>query len=527
MQAYFNLIFSESGLLLVHASEDAIKHLRQVLLCFYKLEMEYSAEVEEELLDSFVTTDSSLTFSDDDEFVSTLETARHITENIFRVELFDHKDIIPKHGPGAVATGEKLENKWVFSRLFDSIHQVYPYYDYFVVGGPREILDRLDWYKGLARQKSGVAKVILVPKDSRGPRLISCEPLEYQWIQQGLGRKVMSHLESNPLTKGRINFQHQEVNQLLAMSSSIDRRYATLDLKDASDRVSLELVRQVFKRTPSLLKALEATRSSATTLPNGRVVQLKKFAPMGSALCFPIEAYVFWVLLVAARIRRLKMPLDEAVKDIFVYGDDIIVPTGEADRCIQVLESAGLKVNTQKSCIHGFFRESCGVDAFKGINVTPKRVKTPWSGSPVDAEAYASYVTLCNDLKDRGYRAAYEYVYARVTKLYGPIPFGTKESGFPCIHVPLSALAESCNELRFKHRWNASFQHHEFRLPKLSSKRKKSSLDGWPRLLRDMVQKPVGDPSTVIIPRMTQIKYGWTPVGTGVPASTWLPGPGA
>ena len=329
MQEYFKLVFDDEGLLLETACVDAIKHLRQVLFSVYKLELGYTETAKMQVISNFVETESELELGSDMWTQSLIETASHVAENVLMD--FDPKSIVPRHGPGAVATGERLEEKWEFSRLYKSIHQVFPYYDYFIVGGGTELIDRLDWYKSLDRRESGEAKVVLVPKDSRGPRLISCEPLEYQWIQQGIGRKLVSHLESNPLTRGQINFTDQTVNQRLALQSSIDRRYATLDLKEASDRVSVDLVSGVFKRTPNLLRALLATRTTATKLPDGSVLPLNKFAPMGSALCFPVEATVFWCIAVAAIIRETRRPLNEVGHEVFVYGDDIIVPTIYAD----------------------------------------------------------------------------------------------------------------------------------------------------------------------------------------------------
>jgi hypothetical protein len=242
LQGYFNLVFDCEGILREGAPAEAVKFLRQVLFFAYKLEVPYSEETEERVISSFESTEAELELLDISSLDFTIE--RSITEFVFSD--FDPMDIVPKHGPGAVATGERGDAKWDFSRKYHSIHQVYPYYDYFIVGGAREIGDRLRWYKSLQPLECGTAKVVLVPKDSRGPRLISCEPLEYQWIQQGLGRKLMSHFESFKLTRGNINFTHQDINRRLALESSISRRYATLDLKDASDRVSLQLVRAVF-----------------------------------------------------------------------------------------------------------------------------------------------------------------------------------------------------------------------------------------------------------------------------------------
>lgn len=510
MQAYFNLIFSEDGSLLGEAPAEAVKHLRQVLFFAYKLELPYSPELEDLTVQKFKEVDNELELGTDSVADQILDLAARITSGVFLD--FDPKDIIPRHGPGAVATGEKLEEKWVFTRKYSRIHQYYPYYDYFIVGGGRELLDRLGWYKSLEPHESGVAKVVLVPKDSRGPRLISAEPLEYQWIQQGLGRKLSSFLEAvSPLTRGQINFTNQEINRQLALSSSTTGEFVTLDLKDASDRVSLELVRRVFKGTPRLLQALEATRSNATLLPSGEVIELKKFAPMGSSLCFPVEAYIFWVLVVAAAVYEARLPLRKAGKLAFVYGDDIIVPADWSERSMQVLESAGLVVNRDKSCISGNFRESCGMDAFKGVQVTPIRLKTQFSDRESDGTVLASYASIANAL-EHSYPSVSALIWERLERVYGKIPYGTSFSSFPCRVVSDPDEAERLNRQFFRRRLNRRYQRVEFLLKTVLPVRRESKLDGWHRLLRNQVFPMSDEPSTVVLPRSTIIKRGWRAV---------------
>lgn len=511
LQAYFNLIFSEDGSLRPDASPEAVLHLRQILFFAYKLNLPYHPDQESVVIDRFKETDDGLNLQLSEELELTLDLASRITETVFSG--FDPKDILPRHGPGAVATGERLEEKWDFSRLYSGIHQYYPYYEYFIVGKGRELLDRLEWYRSLRRLSRGIAKVVLVPKDSRGPRLISAEPLEYQWVQQGLGRKMVTHLEqASTLTSGRINFTRQEVNRRLALSSSTSGAFATLDLQDASDRVSLEVVQRVFNRTPGLLRALEATRSEATFLPNGEVVTLKKFAPMGSALCFPVEAYVFWVLIVAATVREARLPLKQAAREVYVYGDDIIVPTEWASRCIQVLESVGLKVNRQKSCITGNFRESCGMDAFKGVQVTPIRLRHQYTDRSSDGTVLSGYAELANQLARRGYARTVELVWKKLEKTYGVIPYGTPLASYPCKHVADPMIATIKNRKIFRSRFNRRYQRLEFYLPRVLPVRRESELDGWSRLMRDLVSPSVDEPSTVVVPRSTIIKRGWTPI---------------
>lgn len=508
LQAYFRLLFAVDGTLLESANPDAVKHLRQVLFMLYKLELPYSETDEARVIANFVATEGELELEVGGETGDLIAAASYIVREALKG--FDPKDILPRHGPGAVATGEKLEEKWTFHRLYNSIHQVYPYYEYYILGRGRELIDRLDWYRSLDRCEAGVARVVLVPKDSRGPRLISCEPLEYQWIQQGLGRKLVAHLESSRITKGQINFTNQEINRTLALSASADGAYATIDLKEASDRVSVELVKHLFSNNENVLRALLATRTTATTLPDGSVLPLKKFAPMGSALCFPVEALCFWSISVAAICRAKRLRLQEVGHRIFVYGDDIIVPSEWSAVVVAALEAVRLKVNLSKCCTTGYFRESCGMDAFKGECVTPTRLKSPWVESRVGG-VLAAYTSFANQMAEKGYSACATLVWTKLESIYGFIPYGVSTSPFPCRIVSSMPQARAENRSRRKQRWNPTSQRSEVLVWTLKSTKTETTLDGWARALRNIVLPGSEEPSRVVHPKSTKIKLRWMP----------------
>jgi hypothetical protein len=487
-------------------SPGVVRDIRQILFLVYKLELPYDTDSVNQVIDNFLSVEMEISGYAYDALDPVFRDIRSVICGI--LSDFDPKEVIPRHGPGAVATGEHLEEKWEFSRLYDGIHQEFPYYTYFIAGGARELSDRLEWYRSLTRLQAGEAKVVLVPKDSRGPRLISCEPLEYQWIQQGLGRALMLHLESNQLTKGRINFISQDVNAQLALESSLTRSWATLDLKDASDRVSLKHIDMFFP--DHVRNCLAATRSASTKLPDGRVVQLAKFAPMGSALCFPVEALVFWAISVVAIVRTLKLTLKQATKRVFVYGDDIIVPTGAYAAVIELLERLNLKVNRDKSFTNGYFRESCGMDAYKGTPVTPVKVRTVWTGKPSNGMEFASYVEYANAFSRGGYTNTSQFLFKTVEAVFGRLPYGTPNSSFPSrnCHSTLYALIRNL-ESGFKVRWNPNTCQSEIKAYVLRGRRVPSTLDGWPRLLRSFSTPVCRDPSLVALPRSAKLSLRW------------------
>lgn len=515
MRGIFSVLFDHDGLLhpyYSHNMVEAVRGIRQVCFLFYKQEGSHSRSSEREVIRNFLANDRDMegislpSVLDDD----VLYRASLLLEELF--EDFDPLDILPRHGPGSVATGERGNDKWIFKRKYTSIHEFYRYYNYFMVDVGKEFRDRVSWYRGLQPIAPGhaEAKVVLVPKDSRGPRLISMEPLEYQWIQQGLLRSLVSHVERHPLTKGYVNFTNQKVNQDLALASSLSREFATVDLKDASDRIAASLVKRIFP--DHVCEALFAARSDLTKLPDGEVLRLHKFAPMGSAICFPILALTVWAI-VRSSLENSAHSADN--RRCYVYGDDLIVHRDGLAFVCDRLEAYGLRVNRDKTFSQGFFRESCGVDAWMGVDVTPYKVKTPLFGWHRDAAK--SFSSLCegfNALSRRGYFSASEFVRKELTQRFGHVPYGTSSSGFPCIELPSPSLADFFNlrDRRVKKRWNEKYQRIEYFVRVYKTRTHTENLPEWCGILKALLMPSGADTSAVIYRRRGALKHGWRSV---------------
>jgi len=504
----FEKVLQPNGAVLQCPCVNSIKHIRQLLYLFYKYELPYSDEQEQQVLGKFERTERDLEtisarlrhlgdtvaeytttrrrspYYENRKWVKTTEQvvreARNILSDVFA--FFDPKDVIPRHGPGAVATKQQLWTKYLWTNVSAKITRVYPLDAYFYAS-KGHICDRIDSFARI-NQEDLPARVILVPKDSRGPRLISCEPVDYQWVQQGLGAALVQLLEHHPLTKWSVFFTDQAPNRWGALLGSSTGKYATLDLNEASDRVSLELVRLLFP--PHIYEFLESCRSSSTVMPDGLVLPLWKFAPMGSCLCFPVMALTIFAILAAAApdtdaSHMVHMSGNRRVyhmdKGIHVYGDDVIVPTAYAEDAIELLESFGLKVNRDKSCIKGFFRESCGMDAYKGVPVTPVRLRTLWSSTP-SPDSYASWIAYANSFWDKKYYTAYHYVVGLLHSVYGAIP--AKDMNLSC-----PSLAYVPDELRPKRsRVKPEYQKVQWYVRDVKSPRINKEIDGWSMLLR-------------------------------------------
>jgi hypothetical protein len=199
--------------------------------------------------------------------------------------------------------------------------------------------------------------VTFVPKSAKTDRPIAIEPRWNIFFQKGMGRYIR-----NRLKHFGVNLDFQGLNQAFAIYGSGTGKYATIDLASASDTVSREVVLALLPEP--WLTVLSAMRSPDYYL-DGKWFGYHKWSSMGNGYTFELESLLFWALCSS---------IDD---DVAVYGDDLVVPTQSYDSIVRVLEFCGFKVNSEKSFSSGYFRESCGRDAFDGVDVTPIYWKEP------------------------------------------------------------------------------------------------------------------------------------------------------
>jgi hypothetical protein len=450
----------------------AVDCVRQLSLIFYKYEVDYDDHTRERFLDQFKSTDAGLPLlsSLKRDNINLERLVREMRRLISRVLCnTDPRIIRPSHGGGATSCRTRNEDKHHKLRYFKQLDDIYPYDDHFFYSSTHLI----DEIEKLENAPVGVpqARVCLVPKDSRGPRVISCEPCEFMYIQQGIMRLLYETIETHHMTAGQVNFTDQRINRELALHASQHGDFATIDLSDASDRVSLDLVELVFPET--WVECFKACRSDTTLLPDKSVVKLNKFAPMGSACCFPVEALVFWACAEAAA----KDSPGYKTRSTFVYGDDIVIPTEMYSRVTEALELVGLLVNKTKSYHRGPFRESCGGDYHKGYDVTPVRVRKPMRSSETGivynadlANLFIAKFGLENSLLlIHTIEDAINYIFPRTLL------------DVPCT---LRAAPSVSNDVFFERRFRKDYQIKEYRILCLSTKVKTFHAPNWGELHR-------------------------------------------
>jgi len=202
-----------------------------------------------------------------------------------------------------------------------------------------------------------------VPKTCMVDRSIAAEPSINVFFQLGIGRELRSCLRRAGWDLDRA----QEIHRRVASESSVTREYATLDLSNASDTVSRNLVRLLLPRLWH--DALNDLRSPKTLI-DGRWIVLEKFSSMGNGFTFELETIIF--AAISCAVSRQCGGIGELGVDVFVFGDDIIVKNDFVHSLLPVLKFCGFSLNIEKSYFDDSpFRESCGGDFFSGKPVRP------------------------------------------------------------------------------------------------------------------------------------------------------------
>ena len=413
LSGFLRLVFdSKSGRLLNEPSIDAIFWIRQITLAFEKMSDTCSDARNQSALQRYVECENELRQRPDLD--------PQLARDFLRVSGLLWNDIlsavdsdvanlrlIPKHGPGSTADRISGNQKWDQTVWPDRLNDVFNFVDYILPSARHyaELSDRVTFIEPGAELP---VRVITVPKTLRTPRIIAIEPTAMQYAQQAVLGSIVQHLERFSIPRSLIGLLDQTPNQRLAEEGSLTGSLATLDMKEASDRVHNQHVRLLLSRYPHLFEAVDACRSRKADVPGFGVIRLAKFASMGSALCFPFEAIVFATLVFLGIERDLNRPLTK--KDILsfigrvrVYGDDIIVPVEHVASVSRTLHDFGHVVNSGKSFWNGKFRESCGKDYYDGHDITIVRLRSGLPSSRKHVPEIISTVSTRNQFYYAGH----------------------------------------------------------------------------------------------------------------------------
>jgi hypothetical protein len=377
-----------------------------------------------------------------------------------------------KHGPGAVAERLKQWEKSHFPNWSVKLEGSFPFESCGKTVGD----DR-----ARPTHHEVASRLYCVPKTTKSPRLIAAEPTSHQWCQQALlgfffgqCRRVFGHYF--------IDFKDQSLSADMVIQASKDRSLATVDLSEASDRLSCWTVERIFRRNKSILYALHAARTrylrDEISKDKG-FLKLKKFASQGTATTFPVMSIVMLCIALGVCLegRITWRKIWELRDQVRVFGDDIIIPSHGYEGLVRAMTILQLKVNVAKSYVRGHYRESCGTDGFRGYDITSVTPKCIIPDSPASCQAV---VDLTNNLFNKGYWHASTYC---ETLLPPRIRRGLRIVGIN--EAGTRGLSSYCggDESHLKQRWNLRLHRFEVRVWGTVSRTIKRPRDGYSALL--------------------------------------------
>lgn len=533
-------VFHEDGRLRDDADPDAVLFIRTVYLTFKKVRVDCGQVAKDEAIKSFFELESQIRVPSlawgadslaDDPIL--FDRRRHFGElsdseshrwplrllqsnmDILATQLGlppsftedgDPSAFLPKHGPGVVSDISSRSSKYEFRNWPTRLQHEYPH-DYWAS-------PNLGY--GLSDREEGVtgidypSRLICVPKTLDKPRLIACEPSYNQWIQQLLWAVLADRLEATFLAS-IVKFRDQTQNGNMARLGSKTAALATIDLSEASDRLSCYVVERALRANPLWLVSMNACRTPLVSYPgktSTAFVKLRKFAPMGSAVTFPLQSIVYAVVAVTAcqlaGISPSRGKLDYSGQ-VSVFGDDIIVPTQALPVAVELLTLLGLKVNTSKTYSGMNFRESCGVEAFRGYDVSVPRVYGAATGKPGEI---ASDVEVSNNFFKAGFWKTADFLRDLLPQQQF-IPVARSDS-FP---IRLYTFCEGCRAPIT--RYSKQLHRMEAKVLIVRSRPTYGRMSPTAKLLSYFTEKPkptIKWKAGVVVDRTSQVRQGWVPV---------------
>lgn len=427
-----------------------------------------------------------------------------------------------RHGPGAVADHRYGAHKYEFRSWPARLDRVFPMADF-------ACANYADWfdsslYKSSERDthREYPAKLCAVPKTLSTPRLIASEPTSFQWCQQSIRDFLYTRVHRSVL-HNFVDFRRQDVNGSLALEASHSQRHCTIDLSSASDRISCWHIERLFRQCPTLLDACVATRSTFIKQDicrkTSELLRLRKYSTMGNATTFPVQSLFFLSIVLGsvlyARGQRVNARSIRALGDreVRVFGDDLIVPIDCVGHTIDALVALGLRVNNAKTFVTGRFRESCGVDAYDGHDVTTVGILS----APMQAKpgSIVSSVDVHNNLCSSGWFWTSAYIRKTVDALrkfkIRDVTHGSGSFGW----YP-NYISEALPPVT---RWNPHLQIREVRCHNLSVKARVHPSEGSAALLQffteaaKIVERSSSSLHYPLQRAKSSLRLSWVPLG--------------
>ena len=208
-----------------------------------------------------------------------------------------------------------------------------------------------------------------VPKTWKSLRMIVPNSGIGGLYSNGLGKVLEMRLRRRGYDIRKLS----DIHKSLAQKSSIDDTLATVDQSMASDNITLDVVDKLLPATWA--KVLKRGRIGLLKLPSGEYLETETFSMMGVGFTFPLQTLIFLSVVHACYDHKYCGRWRAAPeRTISVFGDDLICPREIRPEVELAFAYLGFKINQEKTFWTGGFKESCGGDYYRGLDVRPAKL---------------------------------------------------------------------------------------------------------------------------------------------------------
>ena len=211
-----------------------------------------------------------------------------------------------------------------------------------------------------------VNRLVEVPKDWSKNRLVFAESNAAMQSQQKIRCFIETRCQQSREGRTRIDFVDQESQRRSLRRQGV----ASIDLSDASDRLSTYVVWRLWRKLPILRAEMFACRSHRTQCG----IPLTCYGTMGNATTFPVMTVTLCAIAMAVEEYMAEIT-GTRYKRTTVFGDDIVCDDRIAEEILYHLEAFGLVPNRTKTFVGSRYKESCGINLYDSYDVTPVHVK--------------------------------------------------------------------------------------------------------------------------------------------------------
>lgn len=211
---------------------------------------------------------------------------------------------------------------------------------------------------GVPYKHCSTLHVVAVPKKWDSMRTILPQSTLGSSYFLALGNYMVDRMAKNGYRLSTLQDKHRALVCKFSMTLS----HSTGDLSEASDSFYNDVINMLLPRAWYVATKKGRILNATLGLKNQENL-LSSFMTMGVGYTFPLQTVLFYSLIEAIRT------LAGAQGFCSVYGDDLIYPSVIHKQVGYVLSCLRFKLNADKTFCEAPFRESCGADYFRGIEV--------------------------------------------------------------------------------------------------------------------------------------------------------------